>query len=233
MAVDQTVDLYLAGRFQLYTQYRTTSAFRFTIGIAPIGTTESGAVSSALASRDRDNSANRNGINDRYFGRNSLMPDKERTEDRREHKRYFAKNRLFAVIRSNHYQLKKIENMSKGEIAFALLKSNPSKMGEIIEISRGGLSFHYIANEKDLKALDELDIIFVEKGFHLSRLPFKAVEDAEVIDDSPFNALDMKRLTVKFEELSPKQKQKIDHLLHNYTTGEVSNKKSKQAWGNG
>ena len=59
------------------------------------------------------------------------MPDKERTKERREHKRYFAKNHLFAVIRSDHHQLKKIDKMSKGEIAFALLKSNPSKMGEI------------------------------------------------------------------------------------------------------
>jgi c-di-GMP-binding flagellar brake protein YcgR len=161
------------------------------------------------------------------------MSNKERVWDRREHKRYFAKNRLFAVIRSNDHQLKKIDNMSRGEIAIALLKSNPPKMGEIIEISRGGLTFSYIDNERDLKARGELDILFAEKDFHLSRLPFKQVEDAEVIDDSPFSALSMKRLTVKFKELSPKQKRKIDHLLSNYTTGEVKGKKSKQAWGSG
>jgi hypothetical protein len=170
------------------------------------------------------------------------MPNLNDALDRREHKRYFAKNRLFAVVRSKHHQLKKIENMSKGEIAFALLKSNPPKMGEIIEISRGGLSFSYIENEKKLGNTSELDIIFAEKDFHLSRLPFKAVEDAELIDDSPFNALSMKRLTVQFEKLSPQQKQKIDHLLSNYTTGEVQatiqpidapKAKSKQAWGSG
>ena len=153
--------------------------------------------------------------------------------ERREHKRYYAKNRLFAVVRSDDHQLKKIDNMSVGEIAFALIKSNPPKMGEIIEISRGGLSFSYIDNESDLKALGELDIVFAEKDFHLSRLPFKEVEDADVIDDSPFSALAMKRLTVKFEDLSVRQKQKIDHLLSNFTTGEVSEKKSKQAWGSG
>lgn len=153
--------------------------------------------------------------------------------DRREHKRYFVKNRLFAVVRSNDHQLKKIDNMSNGEIAFALIKSNPPRMGEIIEISRGGLSFSYIENERNLKALGELDIIFAEKDFHLSRLPFIEVEDAEVISDSPFNALSMKRLTVKFEELSPKQKQKIDHLLSNFTTGEVPDTHRKQAWGSG
>lgn len=157
------------------------------------------------------------------------MPNKDRDQDRREHRRYFAKNRLFAVVRSNDHQLKKIDNMSKGEIAFALLRSNPSKMGEIVEISRGGLTFHYIDNERDLKALGELDIIFAENDFHLSRLPFNKVEDAEVIDDSPFKALAMKRFTVKFRELTPKQKQEIDHLLSNYTTGEVTGTKGGQA----
>lgn len=153
--------------------------------------------------------------------------------ERREHKRYFVKNRLFAVVRSNDHQLRQIDKMSNGEIAFALIKSNPPKMGEIIEISRGGLSFSYIDNERDLAALGELDILFAEKDFHLSRLPFKEVEDADMVDDSPFNAISMKRLTVKFEELSPKQKRKIDHLLSNYTTGEVPDAISKQAWGSG
>ena len=153
--------------------------------------------------------------------------------ERREHKRYFVKNRLFAVVRSNDHQLRQIDKMSNGEIAFALIKSNPPKMGEIIEISRGGLSFSYIDNERDLAALGELDILFAEKDFHLSRLPFKEVEDADMVDDSPFNAISMKRLTVKFEELSPKQKRKIDHLLSNYTTGEVPDPISKQAWGSG
>jgi hypothetical protein len=171
----------------------------------------------------------REAINERQYGRNSSMPKKFRDRERREHKRYFVKNLLFAVIRSNDHQLKKIDTMSKGEIAFALLRSNPPKMGEIVEISRGGLTFHYIDNESDLKALGELDIIFAENDFYLSRLPFKEVEDAEVIDDNPFNALAMKRFTVKFKELSPKQKQKFDHLLNNYTTGEVTSVNGGQA----
>lgn len=161
------------------------------------------------------------------------MPKNDTVWDRREHKRYYVRNRLFAVVRSDDHQLKQIDNMSNGEIAFALIKSNPPKMGEIIEISRGGLSFSYIENERDLAELGELDIILAEKDFHLSRLPFKEVEDADVIDNSPFNALSMKRLTVQFEELSPQQKRKIDHLLSNYTTGEVPDPQSKQAWGSG
>ncbi len=154
-------------------------------------------------------------------------------KDRREHKRYFVKNRVFAVVRSGDHQLKHIDKMSNGEIALAIIKSNPLKMGEIVEISRNGLSFCYIENEAKLTDLSELDIVFAEKDFHLSRLPFVPVEDTNLLDDGPFNALSMKRMTVQFEKMTTQHKRKIDHLLNHYTTGEVPDEYNKQAWGSG
>lgn len=145
----------------------------------------------------------------------------EYEQDRREHKRYLAMKRLFAVVLSKNHQLKHIKQMSVGEIAFALIKSNPLKMGEITEISRGGLSFNYIENEEKLSNFKELDIIFAEKEFHLRRLPFIAVKDTALHDEGPFNALSMKRLTVQFKKLTHRQKQKIEHLLTHFTVGEV------------
>lgn len=157
------------------------------------------------------------------------MFDTTDVKDRRAHRRYFAKNHLFAVVRSKHHQLKRIDKMSKGEIAFAIIKSNPIKMGDIIEISRGGLSFRYIENEEKLTGFKELDIIFAEKDFHLRRLPFIAVEDTMMLDEGPFNALSMKRMTVQFKDLTSRQKEKIEHLIDNYTKGEVPGSSSKQA----
>jgi hypothetical protein len=154
-------------------------------------------------------------------------------KDRREHKRYLAKNHLFAVVRSEHHQLRRIDQLSKGEIAFAIIKSNPIKMGDIIEISRGGLSFNYIENKEKLSGFKELDIIFAEKDFHLKRLPFIAVEDAPLCDEGPLNALTMKRMTVQFKGLTTRQKDKIEHLISNFTIGEVPEIRSKQAWGCG
>jgi hypothetical protein len=154
-------------------------------------------------------------------------------KDRREHKRYFVKNRIFAVVRSENHQLKHIEKMSNGEIALAIIKSNPLKMGEITEISRNGLAFSYIENEAKLADFSELDIVFAEKDFHLSRLPFMPVEDTTLLNDGPFNALSMKRMTVQFDQLTKNQKRKIDHVLNHYTTGEVPHSYSKQAWGSG
>lgn len=139
----------------------------------------------------------------------------------RENKRYYVKARIFAVIRSKNLQLDKIERMSKGEIAFAVIKSQPPKMGEITEISRGGLSFTYVENEADLSKFNEMDILFTDEDFHLSRIPFKPVEDTVIREDHHFQPLLMRRQTVKFDALSSKQIKKLDHMIKNYTTGEV------------
>ena len=153
------------------------------------------------------------------------------TKDRRRHKRYYVKNRTFAVVRSENHLLDQINTMSKGEIALAVIKSNPPKMGEIIEISRGGLSFSYVENEAGLDHLHEMDILFVDEDFHLSRVLFKPIEDSVIEDDAPFNALSMKRLTVQFTDLTPKQKLKIEHFIKNFTTQEVPSLSGKQVWG--
>lgn len=142
-------------------------------------------------------------------------------KDRRQHKRYYVKNRIFAVVRSDNHQLDQIEDLSKGEIAFAIMKSHPPKMGEIKDISQSGLSFDYIQNELDASEFDEMDILFVDENFHLCRIPFKPVEDADIDREGPFNTLAMKRLTVEFGGLSVKQKHQLKHVIKNFTTGEV------------
>lgn len=111
--------------------------------------------------------------------------------------------------------------MSKGEIAFAVFKSNPLRMGEIIEISRGGLSFSYIDNETDLADFSEMDILFVDEDFHLTQLPIKPVEDTVIVDSNRIRTLQMKRQTVKFKNLSKRQKKKLEYVLKNFTTGVV------------
>jgi hypothetical protein len=160
------------------------------------------------------------------------MIKKNRT-DRRQHRRFFVKKRIFAVVRSDNHQLNRIDEMSKGEIAFAVFKSHPPRMGEIIEISRGGLSFSYIENEADLADFSEMDILFVDEDFHLSQLPFKPVEDTAITDSNRIRTLQMKRQTVKFKNLSAWQKKQLEYVLEHFTTGEVPKQGSKQVWGSG
>jgi hypothetical protein len=153
--------------------------------------------------------------------------------DRRQYQRYFVRKRLFAVVRSDNHQLNSIDDMSKGEIAFAVFKSHPPRMGEIIEISLGGLSFSYIEKEADLTEASELDILFVDEGFHLRQLPFKPVLDTAIIDSNRVRTLPMKRQTVKFKGLSELQKKQLEYVLKNFTIGEVTQTSSKQVWGSG
>jgi hypothetical protein len=142
-------------------------------------------------------------------------------KDRRQYRRYRVSNRLFAIVRSDMHLFDRFESMSKGEIAMAIIKSKPTHMGEIVEISRGGLSFQYIDTDRILSQPCELDILFIDEDFHLSGLPFQAVEDRSIKSDAPFDVLRMKRLTVKFCGLTSKQKLKLDHLLKNYTSGKI------------
>lgn len=150
---------------------------------------------------------------------------------RRKSKRYYVKKRVFAVVRSKDHQLDRIDKMSKGEIALAVIKSNPLKMGEIVEISRGGLSFTYIENKNGLSKLNEMDILFADEDFHLSRLPFKPVKDTVMHKERHFHPLLMRRQTVKFDTLSSNQKSKLEHIIKNFTTGEVSEKNRQTSVG--
>jgi hypothetical protein len=136
-------------------------------------------------------------------------------------KRYLVKERLFAVVRSKDHQLNQIKNMSQGEIAFAVIKSNPAKMGQILDAGMDGLSFSYIANEKRLPPDGELDILFAEKDFLLSRLPFEPLDDTEMRESAPFSTHAMKRMRVQFGNLTVHQKRQIVHMLEHFTNGEV------------
>ncbi|MCP4745065.1 MAG: hypothetical protein GY874_02835 [Desulfobacteraceae bacterium] len=154
--------------------------------------------------------------------------------DRRRYERYYVKNRIFAVVRSKNHQLNEIEKMSQGEIALAVIKSKPLRMGEIIEISRGGLSFSYIVNEKALSSFSEMDILFADEDFYLSKVPFVPVKDSELEPNAPYDIISMKRLAVQFGGLSEKQKNQLRHVLKNFTTGPVSlntELSSTQVWG--
>jgi len=95
-------------------------------------------------------------------------------------------------------------------------------MGEIVEISRSGLSFSYIATDRRLNQHCEMDILFLDEDFHLSHLPFQAIEDRSIASDSDFDVLRMKHLAVKFGGLTNKQKIKLDYLLKNYTSCSVN-----------
>ena len=69
--------------------------------------------------------------------------------------------------------------------------------------------------------MDEMDILFVDENFHLRRIPFKIIGDTVIPKDGPFSTLAMNRLTVQFEDLTVEQMNLLNHMIQNFTTGEV------------
>ncbi len=159
------------------------------------------------------------------------MKNKQNTE-RRQHKRYLPRQRAFVLIDAKNNGFDRIDKMSKGQIGIAAFKSKPAKMGRILEISRSGLSFSYIANGSDETENQCLDILLADENFLLPKLKFKPVKTSDHEAETPFNPLAMKRQSVRFVGLTPRQQSKLDYFLRKYTVSDNSTS-GKQAQGNG
>jgi Tfp pilus assembly protein PilZ len=98
--------------------------------------------------------------------------------------------------------------------AFALLDSPFSEMGEIIDISMGGLCFRYTSDKALPKGSFALDLLCVDNGFHLHRLPVKTVAESLL-------AGDVRRRGVKFDRLTDRQVSQVRHFIKTHAAGGV------------
>ncbi|NOQ47186.1 MAG: hypothetical protein GQ559_11050 [Desulfobulbaceae bacterium] len=97
--------------------------------------------------------------------------------------------------------------------ALAFLGTVP---GTIVDISESGMTVHYVVLEKEPERSLRLDIFFSGNDFYLPDIPSELVSDMSSLPDTPFSTLRVKRLGIKFGELTGKQKDKIKYfILHN------------------
>jgi len=120
---------------------------------------------------------------------------KDAAVDRRRHKRYRVR-----------------------EGALAFLGPIP---GTITDISRGGMSVKYVVFEKRPEQTLKLDIFFSEEDFFLPDIPAFLVSDVDYPSEAPFSAVQIKRLGIKFGELSSEQEASLQHFLLHNTVAEV------------
>jgi hypothetical protein len=113
--------------------------------------------------------------------------------DRRKHKRFKAKEGVFALLTSDN------------------------KMGQIKDISRSGLTFQYIGHGEPLSGSTEMEIFSTVYDFYLKKVPVKSVVDIEVDDDIPFSSVSMKQLRIQFGEMTRIQLRLLGYLLQRYT----------------
>ena len=107
------------------------------------------------------------------------------------------------------------------EGAFAALVDQESRLGQIKDISLQGLSFRYIDNHEKLKKASELKIIINNQGLYLDKLPFKIIFDFEIESEFSFSRVNMRQVGLKFGDLTPVQRNRLDHFLKNHTIGEA------------
>jgi Tfp pilus assembly protein PilZ len=93
--------------------------------------------------------------------------------------------------------------------AFAVLNSPFSEMGEIIDISMGGLSFRYTSDKALPKGSLALDLLCVDDGFQVARLPAKTVAESIL-------AGEVRRRGVQFDRLTNRQVSQVRHFIRTY-----------------
>ena len=107
------------------------------------------------------------------------------------------------------------------EGAFDALVDQESRLGQIKDISLQGLSFRYIDSHEKLEKADELRIILGRQGLYLDRVPFIKISDFEIESEFRFSTIKMRQIGLKFGELTPQQKLRLDQFIKHHTIGEA------------
>ena len=150
--------------------------------------------------------------------------------DRRKHPRYRTRTGTFALLRSTSIALRKIQDMSMGEIGFAVIKSKPVKMGQIININKNGLAFDYIERRGEAMQVFKLDILYAQDTFYLGKLLFKPVYDYVIESEVPVNSFTIRRCGVQFGELTAYQKSRLEFFMQNHTLAQEEIFEDDTSW---
>jgi len=93
--------------------------------------------------------------------------------------------------------------------------------GTIKDISRGGMSIKYVVFEKRPAQILKLDIFFPEENFFLPDIPACIISDIDCPAKAPFSAVRVRRLGIKFGELSREQEVSLQYYLQYHAIVEV------------
>jgi len=119
------------------------------------------------------------------------------TAERRTNKRYRALDNAFAILHSDVIIVTSLIDISENGLSFEC-------MPEIDEIPPKGCRLDVFLNDDDLY------------DFYLQNVPFETTSEIEITNGSK-TVLKMKRVGVKFGDLSPKQHSLLDYFLRSLT----------------
>jgi hypothetical protein len=135
--------------------------------------------------------------------------------DRRHRKRLDAEERRKQPDRrlSERYRVK--------DGIFAVLVANKDKLGQIEDISLRGLSFRYVNNDKYSKEPGELKIIVAGCGLYMDKLAIETISDFEIKGGFSISPLKLRQTGVKFIDLSPEQRRRIEAFIRKHAVGKA------------
>ena len=118
-------------------------------------------------------------------------------------------------------ELRKYKRFKVKEGALAFFNPNPTILGSIIDVSKNGLAFTYMKTDSEIELTPavKLDILMSIDGFYLDHLPFDAVADILLPAQNAFSTIVMKRLCLKFGQLSKEQEKQLDYFISYYAIG--------------
>lgn len=153
--------------------------------------------------------------------------DVKKKVEHRYYERYQLKEGTFALIRPFSTGPLKIYGKSMGCMACAVFNAKPVKLGKIDNISMGGLMFDHADDKTKVSEALVLDILLADCGFYLADIPFKIVTDVAIHYDLPGDPIDMRKVRLQFQKMTPNQRARLKGFLfkHGIESGEIGKKK--------
>ncbi len=113
---------------------------------------------------------------------------------------------------------RKQKRVSVKDSVYVVIDTQPQTMGQMVEISSTGMAFTFVdldavSNRLASQSTMRLDLFAGGKGFFVKDLSCRLVSKIENASTHPLSSLSIKRVGVKFEELSLPQQVQINHLV--------------------
>lgn len=91
----------------------------------------------------------------------------------------------------------------------------------IVDISKGGMAVHYTLFETGPAKNLYLDLFQSSENFYLQHLPAEIVDDVQRTDGVPGGFIQVKRLSLRFGELTNNQRTQLNYFILHSKLSEV------------
>jgi hypothetical protein len=114
------------------------------------------------------------------------------------------------------YDRRKSPRYKARAVVYAMLFPHYERLGKIIDVSESGLAFTYYANQPMPVISNKLNVLTPNGDLYIGVLPVTVVSDVERTNSMAISGT-IRRISVKFGDLSWHKKRQIEELIQKYT----------------